>query len=72
MLYYAQVPFLGEQEKFSQVRCPYVLTTNQALSLPKEQLKNAHITLFSRKWRAVWSDERLNERTSVIVLLREE
>lgn len=72
MLYYAQVPFLGEQEKFSQVRCPYVLTTNQALSLPKEQLKNAHITLFSRKWRAVWSDERLNERTSAIVLLREE
>ena len=70
MYYYAQVPFLSEQATFSDVKCPYVLTTNQALNLPINQITNARMELNERHWRAVWWGERVSERKTALVLLR--
>lgn len=71
MYYYAKVPFLPEQSAFSQVQCPYVLTTSQALNLTPDQLKNnPTVDLKERRWRAVWSGERISERNAALVLLR--
>ena len=70
MYYYAQVPFLPEQSAFSQVQCPYVLTTNTALNLPIDQLKDASIDFKERHWRVTWTGERVSERNETLVLLR--
>lgn len=71
MYYYAKVPFLSERSTFSQVQCPYILTTNQALDLTLDQLKDSpSIKLKDRSWRAVWSGERISERSTKLVLLR--
>ena len=73
MYYYAKVPFLPEQSAFSQVQCPYILTTNEALSLPINQIKeDMPIEFKERRWRAAWTGERVSERNSTLILLRQD
>ena len=73
MYYYAKVPFLPEQSAFSQVQCPYILTTNEALNLPVNQVvEDTSIEFKERRWRAAWTGERVSERNSTLVLLRQD
>ena len=70
MYYYANVPFIPNQSAFTHVQCPYILTTNQALNLPKIPDANIKITFMERTWRVAWSGERVSERKKSLILLR--
>ena len=70
MYYYAKVPFIPNQLAFAHVQCPYVLTTNQAINLPKAPNENSTVTLMERTWHVAWSGERINEQKKSLVLLR--
>jgi hypothetical protein len=72
MYYYAKVSFVPEQSTFAHVQCPYILSTNQALNLPRTPDENAEVTFMERKWRVAWSGERVSERRKSLILLRTE
>lgn len=70
MYYYAKAAFLPEQSAFSQVQCPYVLTTSAALQLQTPPEKDQAIELLQRSWEIAWWGERVSERNNLLILLR--
>lgn len=72
MRYYANVPFVSVREAFKDVRCPYILTTTNALAAKNIDLKETIIEIDGRKWSKVWSGERPVERKNLLILLRQD
>ena len=75
MQYYADVPFVPVREAFTDVRCPYILTTAEALagheSVNAENETSETYHLKDRTWHKVWSGERISERDNPLILLRQ-
>lgn len=71
MYYYANVPFVPEKSEFADVKCPYVLTNEQALHLKERSTLQQTVQWQNTLWQIIWRGERISDRDNAMVLLRQ-